>query len=374
MTTPFAFVNGSLQLSFSDMSEAEGTKIVLAVLYSIVVLVGITGNIFVIVIVWRKKAMQTTTNCLLFNLAVGDIITLLWASQSQIFSQFYDHPSGKIGDYLCKFITGGTVVTIALTVTIMTLALVAVERHNALIKPMNKSLLLTKRNVVRPVVAFWVVSVILSVPTIKEAKYEDKQKNCVDVWDIDLAYSHRGFVYAMVVLKGILPYCVILYCYTIIIKGLYFSKTIICGQTKTQADKKCKRKVAKLLITVTVAFYFCYIPYAGLVLYVAVMPPRDLISERELLLKLQTAARFLLYFQSCLNPIIYPFHSTNFRRELLKLLSAVMPLNCFDGNKKGYSTPLSNLPSSYRKSEDETKGKRETMTLRGFNLTGVLNQ
>ena len=295
--------------------------------------------------------MQTTTNYLLVNLAAADIIMLLWATQSQVFRLTYEQPSGYAGDYLCKFVTGGTMVTLAVTVTTFTLALIAIERHNALVMPMKESLRLTKQNVMRLVVAFWIISVVLSIPTFMKARFDEKQQHCVDVWDISLAYFNREFVYTNVVLKGVLPYIVILYCYTRIIKELYFSKTI-CRQNVSENDGKMKRRIAKLLITVTIAFYCCYLPYAVLVMYVAAIDPQNLSSQHEILAKLQTVARFLLYFESCLNPIIYPFHSTNFRRELKHILSH---LNLFSkGTKDNTRTlPSSHLPSGCRGSEGE---------------------
>ena len=321
-----ANVSGNYSLNLSALNTYSKTEkigdVVLTILYTCVIIFGITGNSLVIAIVYRKKAMQTTTNYLLVNLAITDILTLLGASQSQVFRLAYTHPGGRVGDYLCKFITGGTIVTIALTVATFNLALIAIERHNALIIPLNETIRLKEENVIRPIAAFWIVSILLSVIPFMKAGFSESQGKCVDVWDIDLAYNNREFVFAMVILKGIIPYIIILYCYTKIIRDLFFSKSI-CSANVCEEDFKRKRRIAKLLISVTVAFYCCYLPYALLVMYVAAMDPRTLTSQRETLRTLQIAARFLLYFESCLNPVIYPFHSTNFRRELKNMLPKI---------------------------------------------------
>ena len=363
------FQNGSLLPNTSEPGDntrnntEEMGLTVLAILYSFVILIGIIGNSFVVVIVSRKKAMQTTTNYLLVNLAVADIIMLLWATQSQVFRLTYEHPSGDAGDYLCKFVTGGAMVTLAITVTTFTLALIAIEKHNALVMPMKESIRLTKQNVIWLIAAFWIISLVLSVPTFVKAKYDNKQQHCVDVWDISVAFSIREFVYTNVVLKSVLPYIVILYCYTRIIKELYFSKTI-CRQQVRENDCKVKRRIAKLLITVTIAFYCCYLPYAVLVMYVAAIDPQNLTSQHEFLVKLQTVARFLLYFESCLNPIIYPFHSTNFRRELKHILSHLNRF--FSKGTKGdtCALPIRHLPSGCRGSKGEITVILATVGLR----------
>lgn len=50
----------------------------LTVVYSIIFLTGIVGNICTCLVIARNQYMQTATNCYLFNLAIADMMTLLF--------------------------------------------------------------------------------------------------------------------------------------------------------------------------------------------------------------------------------------------------------------------------------------------------------
>ena len=53
---------------------------------SIVLLVGLLGNILVCIVVFKTRSMRTTTNCYLVSLAVADTITLVSSVPQEILS------------------------------------------------------------------------------------------------------------------------------------------------------------------------------------------------------------------------------------------------------------------------------------------------
>ena len=57
--------------------------------------------------------MHTTTNLLLVNLSVGDIIVLVWCPRLYSFL-IETHPSGLLGDYWCKLFNGNAIVGVAI--------------------------------------------------------------------------------------------------------------------------------------------------------------------------------------------------------------------------------------------------------------------
>ncbi|KTG43933.1 hypothetical protein cypCar_00038088 [Cyprinus carpio] len=68
--------NSSFQLNGSSMSEEDSTK-VLAVIYLVVFIVGLTGNSLAIFVVLRYTKMKTVTNMYILNLAVADELYIL---------------------------------------------------------------------------------------------------------------------------------------------------------------------------------------------------------------------------------------------------------------------------------------------------------
>ena len=77
---------------------------VLLPFYAVVVLFGIPGNVLFITVVKRTRVMHSTTNFLLANIAVADVISLIVCIPGVIL-QFIDHPKGDLGSFLCKFVT-----------------------------------------------------------------------------------------------------------------------------------------------------------------------------------------------------------------------------------------------------------------------------
>jgi len=86
--------------------------------------VGFIGNVLVIRIVHKTRDMHTPTNYLLANMAVSDVITiLLWPLY------FFE-----VGNFVCKSLV---LCEISITISSITLTLLAVERYHALLKPLR---------------------------------------------------------------------------------------------------------------------------------------------------------------------------------------------------------------------------------------------
>lgn len=64
-----------------------------------VFITGLIGNVLVIRIVHKTRDMHTTTNYLLANLAVGDVISILFLFPFFLIHNQLDYPVGK---FVCK--------------------------------------------------------------------------------------------------------------------------------------------------------------------------------------------------------------------------------------------------------------------------------
>ena len=112
-------------------------NIAMVALYGAVILVGLTGNLMLIAILWRKRTMRTTTSLLLANVAAADVISLLLCPIPYAVSLTNLHPTGLLGDYICKIFTGYTTTCVTVSVTYITLVVLAVEPHHAIVKPLS---------------------------------------------------------------------------------------------------------------------------------------------------------------------------------------------------------------------------------------------
>ena len=268
--------------------------------YAIIVVVGLIGNSLILTVVKKKRYMHTTTNFLLANLALADLLTLLWCIPG-IALQYVTHPDGVLGDILCKFITMNHLAGISLLVAGLTLALVSVERYNALLHPLNASLRLTKENVGYSIAIMWIFGFIFVLPLFVVEHWGEARRSCLLDWERPSSTIYWSFLAMLVTIT----FFVVCFCYFNIIRGLYFTKKICAEQSthSSQADEiQAKRKIVNLSITVTIIFIACFFPYV-----IATVVD---VSLRSTFYRI---VFFMVYCSCCVNPICYALQSSNYR-------------------------------------------------------------
>ncbi len=77
-----------------------GLQLAACIFYSIVLLVGVTGNILVIVIVIKYRDMRNATNLLLTNLSVADLFLLLFCTADG-YQHLYGKDKHRLGNFMC---------------------------------------------------------------------------------------------------------------------------------------------------------------------------------------------------------------------------------------------------------------------------------
>jgi len=75
---------------------------VLFLIYAIIFLIGFIANIFVIVMIIKRRRMRTLTNRFLLNLAISDLIATLVCLPPTAY-HYYDK-RWIFGEFLCRFV------------------------------------------------------------------------------------------------------------------------------------------------------------------------------------------------------------------------------------------------------------------------------
>ena len=135
-----------------------------AVMHLFIVIIGVPANCIIITIVQKTPSMHTTTNYLLMNLAVADLITLMFCPGIYDFSLNQTHLTKTLGDFVCKLFVGNVVVPATLNVGVLTICTIAVERYLALVNPLHTGLLLTKKRVPYVIALIWAFGVLSCIP------------------------------------------------------------------------------------------------------------------------------------------------------------------------------------------------------------------
>ena len=247
--------------------------------------------------------MYTTTNFLLTNVAVSDIISLVFCVPGMAL-RFFEHPSGSLGSFLCKFVTMHHVAGISLLVSGLTLTLISAERYSALLRPMHLHLKLEKRRVVISICLIWGFAIAFVLPLFIEQNYEDEVQDCHMDWK---SKAFQVYWALLATIVGI-SLSIMTFCYFQIVKALYFENILPPNCSCSEQDIKDKQKIIAILITVTVVFFVCFLPF---IIISAIN-----ISSESILYKLPY---FLVYTSCSVNPVVYIFQSAKYRAGLKEL-------------------------------------------------------
>lgn len=171
----------SLKLYLSDMKLTTLDFVLLPGL-AVIVIIGLIRNSLILIVVKKKRCMHTTTNVFLANLALADLLTLLWCISGLALKGSITHPGGVLRDVLCKFITMNHMAGISLLVAGLTLTLVSVERYNALVNPLNVNLRLTLGNVKYAIAVMWISGFVFVLPLFVVEYWDGTRRTCVMAW------------------------------------------------------------------------------------------------------------------------------------------------------------------------------------------------
>ena len=282
---------------------------------------GFVGNVLVIRIVHKTPPMHTTTNYLLVNLAIADVITvLLWPLFSS-YSYFKEYFSNGVGNFICKFtaFTEMSVMASSFTLTVL-----AVERYHALLKPLRIKLRLTEDNIKQAIALIWLSSFLVCLPEFFLREWKEPLLTCVGPWTIHMNTESRVYFVINSLFSAYFPLAVMTHCYASLIRGLYFTDVIFSESVANAESNTEKKKLVVTFILATVGFFVCFAP--GVVFFTVLT---QLKPAEEANLKsnfdFSVLLAFLFVFSLCFNPVLYAFRSSNFRAEFERIILCLRP-------------------------------------------------
>ncbi|XP_043201803.1 orexin receptor type 2-like isoform X2 [Amphibalanus amphitrite] len=315
---------------------------VLIVCHLIVFVVGLIGNALVCIAVCRNHTMRTVTNIFIVNLAVADFLVLLFCMPLTVPVDITQ--TWFFGSVCCKVITSLQMMSVA--VSVLTLAFISLDRWYALCHPLRFRA--TARWAKKAIALIWILSIMIGTPYMVWSEvhpYDWSPKgtvyfsSCATTWGAQMELYSAIFNFVCLYL---LPLCFMLFTYCQIVRVLW--KPAIPGHPESRdysaisgsdgrnsshggsghdtvsAHIRSRRKAAKMLVVVVIIFAFCLL-CVHLIIVIRAALGESWKQEDDIKGQLQQAAvciaHWLFYFNSAVNPIIYNFMSSKFRREFV---------------------------------------------------------
>lgn len=129
---------------------------------SIIFVVGLVGNVMVVIVVLRTRSMHTPTNCYLVSLAIADVLLLISAPLPTIVEYFLIIDQFVLGPVGCALM----VFTQYLGINVSSLSITAftIERYIAICHPMKAQTMCTVRRAKRIIVGLWAFGLCYCAP------------------------------------------------------------------------------------------------------------------------------------------------------------------------------------------------------------------
>ena len=249
-------------------------------------------------------------NYLLVNLACADMVVAFFVTPRYILLHTFQHPRGLTGDYLCKFLTGGNLLWTGGVVSVVSLIAIAFERYFAVLYPHDEKKRITKAKLKLIIPACWIFAVIWNLPVFVLVKYNEDLDFCFEDWPS--GWYLNAYSLGWLIVIGILPLTIMTILYSRVVFKLWV-RTSQNVEVSQRAVIKSRKRVTKMVLTVTVVCAVCWLP--NLIAYV--LDFYGLNSQGDIV---HTTTVVLVTLNSAVNPIIYCFQSKQFRRCVKALL------------------------------------------------------
>ncbi|KAF6211457.1 hypothetical protein GE061_011969 [Apolygus lucorum] len=378
----FDFINESFSGNLTDSLGSEfrysfPVTVFFCIAYTSVFLIGVTGNCFVVSVVYRSPRMRSPTNLFIVNLACADLLVNVICLPFTLVQNVTT--AWTMGWLVCKTIP--YLQGVSVNASINTLVAISAERCLAICYPMK--LHVTSRVVRWVVFVIWTVSLSITLPwalyfQLKPLKQGSQALLCLEAWPTPHS-ENVYFVVANLVMCYLLPLILISICYLLIWQKV--CKRSLPGEQHAHGEQviqRSKMKVIKMLMVVIVLFACSWLPLYTIITRIKLggqLSP----SEEYFVHSLLPMAQWLGVSNSCINPILYAFFNRKFRAGFKAILSsrsccstlrydysAQMTLNNSLGANVTRKPPVNRMTIS--SGVPITKPKRLDLTMRSMSL------
>ncbi|XP_034015508.1 B2 bradykinin receptor-like [Thalassophryne amazonica] len=318
---------------------------------SIVCLLGVLGNSFVLCVFCLQRRCGSVADIYLSNLAAADLLMVLCLPFWVV--TIVHHFHWRFGEHMCQLIN--TITGMNYLCSVLFLTLVSVDRYLALTRPLSQQR--GRRTLWTHGICcgIWIVGLLFSFPALLFRTVKFYPDLGVDV--CYMAYPHEGWRlrYNMTanIVGFLVPVPVVSFC------TYHISKALRSSQKIRKNCRSCvERKAAFLVLVILTVFVICWLPYQILIFL-------DTLDYYEItsgctwahVLDIGTQlATYLGYSNSSINPYLYVIVGKQFQQKMSEVFILILCRNKWQQRKSNqakvnYSTtkksePMKNVTQS----------------------------
>ncbi|CAN2390612.1 Belongs to the G-protein coupled receptor 1 family [Pristimantis euphronides] len=295
----------------------------MTLVYAIIFLVGVSGNLLVCLVILKHHNMRTPTNYYLFSLAVSDLLVLLLGMPLEVYEMWSNYPF-LFGAWGCYFKT--VLFETVCFASILSVTTVSVERYVAIMHPFQAKLKSTRKRALRILITLWIFSILFSIPYTSthgillqyfpNGSIVPDSATCTVVQPL---WIYNCIIQVTSLLFYILPMGLIsvLYC----LMGIKVSNHHVimrANMMHTRIKNNIPKNIRKAVVLVMV-FAICWAPFhVDRLFFSFVVVWTEPLANVFNLIHVISAVFF--YLSSAVNPLIYNLLSRRFRSAFRNFL------------------------------------------------------
>lgn len=221
------------------------------VLYIMILVVAVVGNLLVVYVVWGTSKLRTVTNYFIVNLAVGDLFMAIFCVPfsflSTLILQYW-----PFGFYLCIIVN--YLQAVSVFVSAYTLVAISIDRYLAIIYPLRPRMTRLQSKLI--ILVVWLLSLSTTLPVAIFSDLMEPPMNFYRVYDLKVCQEDwgqfrqdAGAIYsgALMLLQYFLPITVLIFTYARIALVVWGKGHL--GETPARIDRldrlaKSKKRVS----------------------------------------------------------------------------------------------------------------------------------
>ncbi|XP_029469419.1 relaxin-3 receptor 1-like [Rhinatrema bivittatum] len=303
---------------------SRATRIIIAVVYSVVCALGVVGNLLVLFLLHSKQRRKmSTVTFFVLNLAVTDfqfVLTLpFWAVDTAL--DF----SWPFGNVMCKIISSVSTMNMYASVFFLTAMSVARYCSVAFSLRVNEGSSRCLAKVISLLI--WVFSMVATLPhaVFSTTDVISDEELCLvkfpELRNVDPQFLLGLYQTLKILLGFVIPLIIISVCYLLLLK--FLSKLKMSNNNPQR-----RSKVTKSVTIVVLSFFICWLPNQaltawGIFIKFNILPFTEAFYTAQAYFFPLTVC--LAHTNSCLNPILYCLIRREFREALKELLIKLTP-------------------------------------------------
>ena len=293
----------------------------LTLYYSLLAMSGVAGNLIVCITFSSRKIHQTTTNPLIVNLAVADMLQCF--NLIFVITAANDITWFKI-DVLCQL--NGVINIAFVGASLLSLTLISINRYFIIARKPDENIF-TKQNLLLFVLGVWLFALAYSACPVmgwSEYIYTPSLLSCSQNYKQNASFAAVGIVTLWAI-----PFAILCFCTWKILMAVYIRRQRVEGQISSSSrPHQRERRVTLMLIVVIITFFLLNAPFC-------VVHTIEALSghEVEAWANYSTSTLMIYMLNHVNNPVIYGLMNRNFRKAVSEFfcrtrrMSSIMPIH-----------------------------------------------